>query len=88
MAMSQKDLLQKEAILQARTKQVLESLAETYGLVTIEVMFLAVSRWFGTFIYNSTNNPAGRREMLQNFVKQIEGVITGFEKGNPWSGSA
>lgn len=83
--MSQKDAMRAEEILEARTKQILESLYETYGNIPAEVLFLAIARWFGTFIFNCTSNAGSRREIVKKFAAQIDEVISLHEKGTtPW----
>ena len=70
-----------EKILEARTTQVIETLCDVFGNVSIEVMFLAISRWFGQVIFNCCQSPVDRREVLKKFTDQIEAVITKQEKG-------
>lgn len=69
-----------EKVREARTTQVIETLCEVFGNVSIEVMFLAISRWFGQVIFNGCQTPVDRREVLKRFVDQIEDIITKQEK--------
>ena len=70
-----------EAILEARITQVLETLWEIFGQVSIAVMFGAIARWFGMVMFNTCPTPADRRQAAQNFAEQIEATITKLEKG-------
>ncbi len=70
-----------EKIREARVKQVIETLCEVFGTVTIDVMFRSIARWFGMVIFNSCQTPVDRREVLENFVKKIEENLTNHEKG-------
>jgi len=70
-----------EKVLEARVAQVLETLFEIFGQVSIEVMFLSIARWFGTVIFNCCATPADRREAATKFATQIEDVIIKHEKG-------
>lgn len=70
-----------EKILEARIAQVIETLCEIFGPVSIEVMFLAIARWFGMVIFNCCPTPDARREARNKFASQIEDAITKFEKG-------
>lgn len=81
MAMSDQEEVRRQAILEARVKQIIETFCETYGQITIEVMFLAVARWFGMVIFNCCGDPSSRREAVKKFTGQIEDVITKYEKG-------
>lgn len=69
-----------EKVRAARVTQVVETLCEVFGTVTIDVMFGAISRWFGMVIFNSCQRPADRRDVLETFVKQIEANLTKHEK--------
>ncbi len=69
-----------EKILEARTAQVIETLCEIFGQVSIAVMFLAIARWFGMVIFNCCPTPADRREASAKFASQIEDVIVKYEK--------
>lgn len=81
MPLNDKNEARRKAILEARSKQVLETFCETYGQITIEVMFLAVARWFGMVIFNCCGDSAGRRDAAKKFADKIEEVITNYEKG-------
>ena len=70
-----------DKILEARTTQVIETLCEVFNTVTIEVMFLAIARWFGMVIFNCCQTPVDRREVLRKFTNQIEEILTKHEKG-------
>lgn len=70
-----------EKVLEARTAQVIETLCEVFGQVTIEVMFLAISRWFGMVIFNCCPTPADRRKEAEKFAAQIEAVFVKYETG-------
>ena len=70
-----------EKVLEARTAQVLETFCEIFGPVSIEVMFLAIARWFGMVIFNTCPTPADRRNVATKFAAQIEDVLVKYEKG-------
>ena len=80
MAMKPEDA-RAEAILEARINQVLETLWEIFGQVSIAVMFGAIARWFGMVMFNTCPTPADRRQAVKNFAEQIEATITKLEKG-------
>lgn len=71
-----------EKVLDARTQQVIETLCEIFGSVSIEVMFLSIARWFGMVIFNCCPTPADRRETMKKFYEQIEDVVAKYEKGS------
>ena len=70
-----------EKIREARVTQVIETLCEVFGTVTIDVMFESIARWFGMVIFNACQTPVDRREVLEKFFKKIEDRITKHEKG-------
>ena len=70
-----------EKVLEARTAQVIETLCEVFGNISIEVMFLSIARWFGMVIFNCCPNPVDRREVLKKFTDQIDDILTKHEKG-------
>ncbi len=69
-----------EKIREARIVQVVETLCDVFGTVTIDVMFRAIARWFGMVIYNSCQAPADRREVLKEFMDRIEERLAKHEK--------
>ncbi len=70
-----------EKVLEARIAQVIETLCEIFGPVSIEVMFLSIARWFGMVIFNCCPTPVDRREATARFAAQIEEVLVKYEKG-------
>ncbi len=77
------DAARAEKVLDARTAQVIETLCEIFGNISIEVMFLSIARWFGMVIFNCCPTPADRREVIEKFSKQIEDAVIKYEKGIP-----
>ncbi len=71
-----------DKIREARIAQVIETLCEIFGPVSIDVMFTAIARWFGMVIFNCCPTPSDRREAAETFAARIEEVITNNEKGS------
>ncbi len=69
-------------VLEARIEQVVETLCEIFGPVSIEVMFLSIARWFGMVIFNCCPTPSDRRDASARFAAQIEEVLVKYEKGH------
>ncbi len=70
-----------DKIREARIAQVIETLCEIFGPVSIDVMFASIARWFGMVIFNCCPTPADRREVSAKFASQIEDVLVKHEKG-------